>query len=80
MQFEDLKSEYDDLFKRCVVRPDKVDDAKRMVDRMLSKEEKYRIAQAKTSVPWSVIAVIPAIPATDLVTPLSIFKERSLRG
>ena len=22
----------------------------------------------------------PAIPATDLVTPLSIFKERSLRG
>jgi hypothetical protein len=29
---------------------------------------------------WYLKDYLPAIPATDLVTPLSIFKERSLRG
>lgn len=59
--FEELKPEYQSLFNKCEIRSERIDDANRIVDRILKNESRYRITQAKTGVPWSVIAVIHSL-------------------
>lgn len=59
--FEELKPEYQSLFGSCKIRSERVDAANRIVDRILKNESRYRITQAKTGVPWSVIALIHSL-------------------
>ncbi|MEG4800136.1 CHAP domain-containing protein [Microcoleus sp. ARI1-B5] len=62
--YEELKPAYQSLFQICVVRPERVDDANQIVDRILKNESRYRIVQARTSVPWSVIALIHSLESS----------------
>lgn len=64
MEFQKLKSEYENLFQNCEVNNDKAEAVNSIVDRILAKEEKYRLAQNKSGVPWSVIAVIHSLEAS----------------
>ncbi len=64
MKFEDLKSGYEQLFQKCAVNADKVEAANQIVERILANEEKYRLAQNKSGVPWSVGQVLASIGFT----------------
>lgn len=64
MEFEKLKSGYERLFQACVVNDASKDAANTIVDRILANEERYRTAQNKSSVPWSVIAAIHSLEAS----------------
>ncbi len=57
MKFEDLKSNYEQLFQKCEINADKIEAANSIVDRIFSNEERYRKAQNKSNVPWSVIGI-----------------------
>lgn len=59
--FEELKPGYQSLFGSCEIRSERLDDVNRIVDRILKNESRYRITQAKTGVPWSVIALIHSL-------------------
>lgn len=64
MKFEELKSTYEALFQQCKINDDKIDFVNDTVDRILAHEEKYRLAQNKSGVPWSVIAAIHSLEAS----------------
>jgi len=64
MKFEELKSKYETLFQQCKLNDDKVTLVNDIVDRILAKEEKYRLAQNKSGVPWAVIAAIHSLEAS----------------
>lgn len=61
LNFEELKPEYQSLFNTCEIRSERVDAVNRIVDRILKNESRYRITQAKTGVPWAVIAIIHSL-------------------
>ena len=64
MEFQKLKSEYERLFQGCKINSDKSEAVNSIVDRILTNEERYRKAQNKSGVPWSVIAVIHALESS----------------
>ncbi len=64
MKFEDLKSNYEQLFQKCEINEDKIEAANSIVDRILANEERYRKAQNKSNVPWSVIGVIHSLESS----------------
>jgi lysozyme family protein len=64
VNFANLKSEYEDLFESCRIRPERAASVKRLADKIMANESRYRIAQAMTSVPWSVVALIHCLEAS----------------
>jgi lysozyme family protein len=62
--FEELKLEYQSLFDTCKIRVERADDANQIVDRIIKNESRYRITQAATGVPWSVIALIHSLESS----------------
>ena len=42
MEFEKLKSQYDQLFQKCTVNEARSADADKIVDRIVANEERYR--------------------------------------
>lgn len=64
MEFEKLKPEYEKLFRTCKINSDKVALVDPIVDRILANEERYRIAQNRSGVPWAVIAAIHALESS----------------
>lgn len=56
--FEDLKQRYTDLWDSCKIRPERKDEAKKLVDIMLSNKERYGHVEAHTKVAWPIIAAL----------------------
>jgi lysozyme family protein len=55
---QELRSEYESLFDRCEVRPDRRPDVHAFVIRLYSRIDRYEEAQRATSVPWYVIGLL----------------------
>lgn len=64
MKFENLKNEYDNVFGQCKINEDKKEAADKIIDRITANEGRYRLAQNKSGVPWSVIAIIHSLEAS----------------
>lgn len=64
MKFEELKNNYENLFHQCEINEDKITAVNETVDRILVNEERYRLVQNKSGVPWSVVAAIHSLEAS----------------
>ena len=53
-----LAKEYNDLFNRCEMAPDKMTEVEGVVERILQFQNRYAPIAAESTVPWYVIAVI----------------------
>jgi len=56
-----LKKEYQDLFASAVVKPGKTAAVKVITDKIIANRARYEEVEAKTSVPWYVVATIHSL-------------------
>lgn len=57
-RFEDLKTEYADLWQRMEIRPDQVPTVNKIANRLIGFKSRYQNVSQVTGVPWFVIAAI----------------------
>ena len=56
--FAELKPEYESLFATMVVRPERLALVDRIASKLLRHKAQYQSVEAKTGVPWYVIAAL----------------------
>jgi lysozyme family protein len=60
---EEITKGNNDLFVSCIIRPGRMAEANRMVDRMVANKARYDTVSAKTGVPWQAIAIVHMMEA-----------------
>src|SRR5262245_20010193 len=56
--FAELKTEYEDLWASMAIRSDKADVVSRIARKLIAHKARYQAVEAKTGVPWFVIAAL----------------------
>ncbi|GEM_PF-607336 len=59
-----LVEEYERLYETLEIRPDRIDDVDRLIDRITYYKGYYKIVEKETTVPWFVIAVIHSLESS----------------
>lgn len=57
-QFDELKADYAELWRRMQVRPDKAAEVDRIAGALIALKPRYQEVAGATTVPWAVIAVL----------------------
>jgi len=60
-----LRQEYEDLFKTCLVKPDRAAEVERTVNRIASGKSRYDTVSAATGVPWYFIGIIHSLECSS---------------
>jgi lysozyme family protein len=58
LRLSQLKTEYQQLWEKCQIKPEQVNSAKNIVAKILANRARYEAVQKKINVPWYFIAVI----------------------
>lgn len=64
ISFDDLRDEYSSLWSEMAIRNNKVDDADKIVSRIVENKETYKSVESSSGVPWYVIAIIHSLEAS----------------
>lgn len=59
-----LKKEYETLYATMIINPDRVDDADKIIDKIIVNKAKYKAVEQKTGFPWFVIASIHSLESS----------------
>jgi lysozyme family protein len=61
---QSLKSEYDQLWRTCAIRPNRVAAVNALADRLVASKARYQAAGKPSAVPWFVVGVIHVLEAS----------------
>jgi lysozyme family protein len=60
-----LRSEYEALFVGCVIRPDRIAEVDRLIDRIVSNKQRYMAVADAMCIPWQFIAAVHNMEANQ---------------
>ncbi|MEA5602139.1 hypothetical protein [Nostoc sp. UHCC 0252] len=64
LSLQDLKPEYQKLWNRCEIRPDKLSSTQNIVAKIIANRPRYEVIEQKINVPWYFVAVIHNMEAS----------------